>query len=259
MVFRHSRGFLVFLQCVVILASGCATSEKSKALSPRDRAALLAQVAAGTINEGDPTGGLATLMEAEQYDPENAYIQYLKALAYFYKNDRETALTLARKAVKMDPNYSEANTTLGKLLLDEGKYSEAEPYLRKAAKDPLYRDTFKPETNLGIIHYKRGEFAQAEIHLNRAIQESPAMACLAYYYRGQIQLERSNFADALNDFDNASKRLCGSFEDAHLAVGVAYLRSKQFDKARKKFLDVQKTFPDTAAAKKAVEQLRYLP
>ena len=259
MVFRSSIRFLLFLQCVVVLASGCATTEKTHSLTDKERAAFMAQVAAGSINEGDPTGALGTLLEAERLDPQSAYIKHLTALAYFYKNDSDTALTYAKKAVELDPNFTEANNTLGKLLVDSGAYAQAERYLERAAKDPLYRETYKPRTNLGILHYKRGEFAQAEIHLNKAIQDNPAAACVAYYYLGQVNLEKSKFSDAIENFDRATRKACGSYEEAHLALGIAYLRAKQFERARKKFVEVQTAFPDTTIAKKAMDQLRYLP
>ena len=263
MMFPVSLRFLVFLQCATIasagILSGCASTEKRHTLSGKERAAMLAEVAAGSLNEGDPTGALATLLEAEQYDPKSSYIQHLKGLAYFYKNDSETATVCVRKAVELDPSYTDANNTLGKLLLDSGAYSEAQKYLEKAVKDPLYRDSYKPQTNLGVLHYKRGELAQAEIHLNKAILDFAQGACVAYYYRGQIRLTHSNFKEAIDDFDKATKKYCGGFEDAHFAIGLAYQRSKQFEKARRKFVEIQKTFPDTDVAKKAMDQLRYLP
>ena len=46
---------------------------------------------------------------------------------------------------------------------------------------------------------------------------------------------------------------------AHLELGMAFERDKQFDAARKKYLDVAKLFPNTDLSKQAIDRLRYLP
>lgn len=238
--------------------SGCTSAPKSN-LSAKEKSLMLIQVAAGAINEGDPTGALTVLFEAEELGNHSPELHHLKSLAFFFKKDLVTALKEARIAVKLNPNFAEANNTLGKLLLDLGNYSEAEKYLKNAAENPLYRDAYRAQTNLGMLHYKKGEFATAEKFFNDAIDSNPTLACVSYYYRGQIKINDAKFESALRDFDRATEKYCGSFEEAHFAIGMAYSKSKQFAKARKKFVEIRTLFPDTPTAEKAMEQLRFLP
>jgi Tfp pilus assembly protein PilF len=248
---------------LMVLFAACATSgnggSSKKDLSSTERAQLLVDIANGALNEGDATGALENLIRAEHEDSRLPELHHSKALAFFMKHDLQTATLEARKAVEIKPDYSDANNTLGKLLMDQGKADEAIAPLSRAANDPLYRDGFKPLTNLGILHYRRGEYARANEYFSRAIVGYTGTACVAYYYRGHIRLHEGHFREALNDYDAAGRKACAGFADAHLAMGIAYERSKQYDLARKKYLEIQSRFPNTKVADQAVSHLRFLP
>ena len=237
---------------------GCATGEK-KPVSTAEKANLFLMIANGSLLEGDPTAALASVMEAEALDPENAAVFHTKALAFFAKKDMDQAIAAARKAVELAPNFSEAQNTLGKLLMDQNENDEAEKHFLIALKNPLYRESFKPATSLGILKYRKGDLASAETFLNKAIQESPVNACVAHYYQGHISLQKGNIEKSIKDYEKASKRLCAGFAEAQFAIGVAYARNKQYEKAREKFLEVKNLYPDSKVAEQAVERLRYIP
>lgn len=245
------------LAALALVTTSCASSKKE--LSTSERAQLYVQAANGSLSEGDPTGALGYLLQAESADPKLPELHHTRALAFHAKNDPIAALQSARKAVSLNPTYSAANNTLGKLLLDQGNLKEAEKHLAAAANDSLYRDAYRPQTNLGILFYRQGEYSKSRLYLDRAVQSSPALACVAYYYRGHIHLKESRMQDAIKDYDRAVQKICAGFSDAHLALGIAFERSKQYDRARKKFVEIQQRYPDTPVAEKAIERLRYLP
>jgi Tfp pilus assembly protein PilF len=220
---------------------------------------MLVDIANGALNEGDSTGALENLLAAEKEDPKLAVLHHSKALAFYAKQDLATALIEARKAVELQPDYSDANNTLGKLLMDASKADEAIAPLTRAASDPLYRQNFKPLTNLGILFYRRGNYIRASEYLSRAITAAPNGACVAFYYRGHIRLSESKFREAVEDYDSAGKRVCAGFADAHLAMGIAYERGKQYEMARKKYLEIQQRYPNTKVAEQAISHLRFLP
>ena len=145
------------------------------------------------------------------------------------------------------------------MLLDSGNYHDAEAPLLKAASDPSYADAYKPHSNLGILFYRRGQFVPAQKYLNQAVAEAPARACIAHYYLGHIQLKQGKFSEATRSYDRATQNFCTNFADAHLALGIAYERNKQYDLARKKFLDIKINFPNSQIAEQAMDRLTYLP
>lgn len=254
-----SRAAVAGLLAFTVLTGCASTPTGTKELSREDRARLYIEIAGGALAEGDPTGALASLLKAEAEDDSMPEIYHGKALVFLAKGDAAESLLNARKAVKMAPTYSDANNTLGKLLLDQGRSEEAIPYLAKAANDPLYRDAFKPLTNLGILHYRLGRYATAQEYFDRAVRSSPQGACIALYYRGNVHMKNSKVNDAIRDYEQATKRACANYPDAHLALGIAYQSSKQYALARKKYLEIENRYPGTKVAEQAVAQLRYLP
>lgn len=244
---------------IFFLFTSCSSTGERGDLDPKDRAFLLVRIADGALQEGDPTGALHHLKEAERYNPKLPQLHHARALAFIAKKDLKTALNSAQKAVELDPQYAAGNNTFGKLLLDMGKYSRAEEYLKRAAKDPLYRGEFKARTNLGMLYYRQKKYKKALSEVNRATELAPRSACVAYYYRGHLHLRVSRFQEAIEDYKNATKNFCGHFAEGHLALGVAYLRSNDIVRARKKFLEIQTLFPDSEASKKAMAKLGELP
>ncbi len=257
MIFHSKASFSLVLLLSAFVQS-CATTG-IKTLSPTQRAKLIVQVANGALLEGDPTGALQHLAKAEESDPNLPELHHTKALAYHAKHDDIRAIAEARLAVSIQPAYSEANNTLGKLLLDQGRYDEAEKPLMVAATNPLYRDSYRAYTNLGILYYRKEDDKKSEDALSKAIQESPTLSCIAYYYMGHIHLKNGSVLTALGDYEKASQKFCAGFADAHLAVGVLYEKNKDYEHARKKFLDIKQSFPNTKIAEQAMEHLKYIP
>lgn len=239
---------------------GCASSSPpTKTYTHTERARMLVEIANGSLIEGDPTGALQSLVRAEEEDANLPELYHSKALAFFAKHDLDSAIKAANKAVELKPNYADANNTLGKLLMDAGKYQEAIPPLKTAAGDHLYREAYKANTNLGILKYRLNQMSEAEKYFNQAIQDSPQVSCTAYYYRGHIEMKNSHFKDAAQFYKKATQKVCANFGDAYLALGLAFQQDHQYNEARKTFLDIQKRYPNTKIAERAFDQLRYLP
>lgn len=238
---------------------GCSSGEKRKELTKTERARLLVEVANGAIAENDPTGALQSLARAEQEDDSLPELYHSRALAYHQKKDMPQALVAAQKAVKLKSDYSEANNTLGKLLMDVGKVEDAQVYLKRAASDALFRESYKAWTNLGILKYRAGDYLESEVFLKRAIQDSPVLSCIAHYYQGHIEMKNARLSEAIKEYDQATRKSCANFADAHLALGIAYQKNKQYDRARKAFVEIQQRYPNTDLASQALDHLKYLP
>lgn len=259
---RPLRGCLVvFLSGVTLGVIGCATSETAppKSYTNTEKARMIIEIANGALAEGDATGALQNLARAEQLDEQLPELHHSRALAFYVKNDLKSAIQAAKRSVELKPNYADANNTLGKLLMDAGRDDEAEKPLQIAANDALYREAFKALTNLGILSYRQNKLEAAQKYVDRAISEAPAAACVAYYYRGHIDLKKNNLKEAVESYSKATKKSCAQFGEAYLALGLAYQQDRQYPLARRTFLDIQKRYPNTKLAERAIEQLRFLP
>ena len=247
---------------LVLLFAGCASHSdltKNEPPTPHERALLLMNVAASSLSDGDATGAIISLQEANTLDPKIAELHYLFALAYFQKNETTLATQSARKALQLKPDFSKAKNTLGKLLLDQGKDIEAEKYLLDATQDLTFREAYLAKTNLGILYYKKMNYHQATYWLTSALTENPTLACIAAFYRGKIYLEQNLFEKAQADFSISSKNACASLSESHLALGQTFIRLKKYDQARAKMLEIKQLFPTTDSAISAERYLKEIP
>lgn len=259
---RVSKSLLFIGVVLTVYGTGCATSKpknEEKKLSKADEAKLYVDMANASLLEQDSASAFQNLAIAESLDPGLPELHHTKSLAYSLRGDKRLAIDSAKQAVDLLPKYPDARTTLAKLLLDEERYSEAEEHLLAATEDPAYAAAYKPHTLLGILYYRKNDLIQSERQLNQAIRLSPKQSCIAYYYRGHLDLKKGLPTAAIEDYQKATREFCGSFVDAHFALALAYKRNGQFDLARKKFLDIKKNFPESAYAKKAMSELRTLP
>jgi Tfp pilus assembly protein PilF len=238
----------------------CATAQpEKKALTPREKAQRLVAVAGGAVVEGDPTGALRFIQQAEAIDASLPELHHVKALALVQKHEPQAAIAAALRAIELKPDFAEANNTLGRLYLEQGRYAEAIPPLKKAASNLIFRESYKADINLGILYYRTGENALARKHFEHATLMAPHFSCMANYYLGHLELRENRPAKAVDYYEKATLRFCGKFADAHLAMGMALIEDKQFVRARKKLLDVYKIFPETQVAKRAMEQMKRIP
>jgi Tfp pilus assembly protein PilF len=248
----------VGLTLTAVALSSCATGG-AKRVSTEEKAALYVNAANGALLDGQPVAALQDLAEAEKLMPKMPEIFHMRALVYASKNDVPQAIQAAERAVELNPKYSAAHTTLGKLLMDTGRTDEAVKHLQAASSDDLYPESYKPLTSLGILYYRKMDLKLATQYLDKAVAAEPHGACLAYYYRGHIHLHQGEFRQAIHDYNQATRRFCANFAEAHLALGIAYERDKQYDAARKKYLEIKNQFSTTAVADQAISHLKYLP
>ena len=186
---RLASRITIFTAATLIFA-GCASSsgpqqhplDGTPTKTPRERAQLLIEASNGSLMEGDPIGALQFLTRAEELDPAYSPIYHAKALAYAYRKDFPSALREMKHAIDLDPTNPYAQNTYGKFLLDAGRLDEAEPQLKKAGDNPTFRESFKANTNLGILYYRKNDFDLADTRFQRAINDDPVNSCIALLF-----------------------------------------------------------------------------
>ena len=250
-----------FAVLVCLSLSACASGPKSpKPLSKQDQIKGLLSVAGANVSDNDPIGAIESLNKVRDLDDSIPECYYLYSLAYMAKKETRLSIEAARYAIKLDPKYSAAKNTLGKLLLDQGKLDEAQKYLLESANDLLFRWSYMPKINLGILFYKKMDLKNSELWLSRAIEDKNSnLNCMAYYYRGKIKMDQGEFKQAERDLILGTKDSCAGISDAHLAFGQALIREKKYDEARAKFVEIQRLFPSSDTSDRATEYLREIP
>lgn len=107
--------------------------------------------------------------------------------------------------------------------------------------------------NLGTLHYRSGDLADAEDHYRRAIEIAPTYA-LAHFNLGNVCEERGRLADAAESYDRALDLHAG-YADAHYNVALIYERLGEPMRAAKHWRSYLKLDPTSPWAGIARQQL----
>lgn len=163
------------------------------------------------------TGGNKRYQDADsQIEPENspAMLNVKMGVAYFERNDHDTALQKFKRALGHNPRlaiahsgiatvYSSMNAQVdakrhyelsvkyapndpiilnnyGTYLCQNGQYLEAVKYYKKTLSNPFYKTPETVHENVGVCLMKAGELNEAELHFRSALNTNPNMPISLY-------------------------------------------------------------------------------
>jgi tetratricopeptide (TPR) repeat protein len=143
-------------------------------------------------------------------------------------------------AVAQDDNdFAEARR-----LAEAGKYDEAIAALQDlAAKNPKHK---KLSAELGTVYYKKADYMKATASLQKAVADDPGddastqLLGLSYYLAGRP-------ADAIPYLEKVQSWYPRANVDASYILGVCYIQTKNYPRARTAFAAMFDVPPDSAA------------
>jgi tetratricopeptide (TPR) repeat protein len=156
----------------------------------------------------------------------------------------EQAIEHYRAALRLDPDYGEALTGLGALLLVQKRVEEAQPLFEKALSiDPNHATAL---INLAMIDQGRGNAESALARLRQVIARNPDYA--------EARLNLGSLLASLKKHEEAIQHLSKAIElnpkmaVAHLNLAAAYVETRQWEKAEEHYRHVQSLNPRMAHA-----------
>lgn len=166
---------------------------------PTEAAALVAAMGKGRYAEVEAKA-LALLRK----HPGSAVMANLAASAMAAAGKAGPAQALFRDAAKIDPDYAEAHSNLGRLLLEMGRPDEAKAAFREA----LARAPEMPVAllNLAMLHTRSGHAAKAVPLIDRVLRQEPASV--------PALVAKGNALTRLRDYEGAEAALRKAVEKA---------------------------------------------
>lgn len=239
---------------LVTLISACAFSEKKN----RDEAQLHSRIGGAMLEQGRYPQALRELLTAEELDPQNAAIQNNLGLAYFLREHPELGVRHLEKALTIDPKYTEARNNYGRILIELGRYDEAAAQLKKVLTDLTYSDPAKAWINLGLAHFRQGDFRSAQSDLSEALRLTRDN-CLAQTLYGRSLFELADYSAAARALDIAIT-ICESnkYDEPYYFSGLAYYKMGRQSHAINRMREVIKLNPSGAYAKKAESLIKLM-
>jgi Tfp pilus assembly protein PilF len=93
--------------------------------------------------------------------------------AYSFQGRLEEAIEECRKAIATDPTFGNPYNDIGCYLMEQGKHDEAVSWFEQAKRAPRYEPRHFPYLNLGRLRAARGEFAEAILEFQGALEQAP--------------------------------------------------------------------------------------
>jgi type IV pilus assembly protein PilF len=165
--------------------AGCATApgnvggggaqpvEASMGGSANARARIHTELAAGYYARGQYGIALSELNLVFQSDASYAPAYGVLALVRAELREDKLAEEAFRKAISLQPDFSEARNNFGHYLCQKGRTDEGLGYFESALKNPLYSTPEKALANAGACSLRKGDVDGAEGFLTRALRYAP--------------------------------------------------------------------------------------
>src|SRR6266705_7190649 len=126
-----------------------------------------AQLLSGDVEEAITlfTRSLETRPTAEAYT--------FRGWAYSFAGRLDDAIEECRKAIATDPAFGNPYNDIGCYLMEQGKLDEAVSWFEQAKQALRYEPRHFPYLNLGRLRAARGEFAEAILEFQGALEQAP--------------------------------------------------------------------------------------
>jgi Flp pilus assembly protein TadD len=247
-----SKKTIAILAAVLIL-SFCASSQKKPSRNPDEDPQYQYEKAVISVRYGLEDEALKYLNEALALDSAHAPSLKLLGTVQFKKKNFPEAAAALERYLELQPNDSEAHTSLGITYELLGQAAPAEAEYQKAIGIDGH-----PEAGFGLakLYYDQNKLEAGLEIIRGAIVKNPRSAPY-YNLQGVILNQMGKYAEALASFQNA---LQYAPNDIYLAVnlGIAYINNKQPDKARELLERVLPSVQDEELKAKINEYLKLI-
>lgn len=211
----------------------------------------------GHLREGRIDLAVEQFQLAVKQDPKNAFFLKGLALAYAQQNKFKEAIEALRKALEVNPTYSDLRNDLGAVLIRSGKREEGKREFLTVFNDPMNPTPELSSRNLGLAYLEEKNCNEAQTWFRTSVEKNKtyvdahlglaeALTCLGQLDNAIIQLE----AAVTNTSENP---------DAVVALGEALFKAGRFGEARTRLEAAIQKDPRGPAGRRAAEALKNLP
>jgi tetratricopeptide (TPR) repeat protein len=221
-----------------------------------------------TVTVSGKDGTVVDLKQLRAKIPGKAVDEYENALKESSKGNRVKAAEGLERALKLAPDFYEAQHSLGIQYIGLEKYDQAEAALLRAR--DLSPKAAEPLINLGTLYYQIGEshsdagraeeaattFKKAEDVLEESIRRNP-LSSSAHFYLGATRYKMGSYEEAETSLKRALE-LNADEQNARLMLVNVYTKSARYNEALEQtniFLAKNPKSPQRAALEAIKEKI----
>lgn len=253
------RSLARLLPAIVVCASSGLAPARAAAQAPA--ATLDAEsrftMALQQMRDGRVEAAIEEIKRAIKDDSKNPYFHKGLGVAYMQIGSHDKAIDAFRKALDLNPYYTDVRNDLGTALVLAGKRDEGKREYLTAFNDPTYNTPEVAARNLAQAAFEEKSWDEALRWYRTAAQRnpkySPAWLGLADVY---VVLGRPE--EAVAQLQAAQREMPDSIE-VRLGYGEACYRAGRLSDARSALEDVARKDPAGPTGRRAVELLKNFP
>jgi len=184
--------------CLALLlpVAGCISHDQIRAAEGHSAMALI------DLNHGDTAGAITKAKAAVKSNRWDAKAWHTLGLTYFAAELPGEAEKSFVKALKLQPDFSQAQVNLGSLYLETKRWDDAIIWLQKAATNPEYRQPDRALHNLGWAWFNKGEYGKARENYRKVLRQFQQF-CPALLNLGMVDEAEGKVEDALKRYQQA--------------------------------------------------------
>ena len=209
-------------------------------------------MAIADLNKGDTASAITKSKAAVKANRWDAKAWHTMGLAYFAAELPREAEAAFLKALRLQPEFSQASLNLGSLYLEEARWDEAIIQIEKAATNPEYKQPDRALHNLGWAWFNKGEYSKARGYYRRVLRQFHRF-CPALLNLGMVDEAEGKVEDALKRYQQAVE--CDPQDlKAKLNLGIVEGRLDMLSDACEHLAQVKDADPYGELHDQAVEQ-----
>lgn len=209
------------------------------------------------LRDGRPKIALQEFQAAIRQDPKNPYFHKGLGLAYATLKRFGDAAEAFRKALELNPYYTDVRNDLGMALILDGKRQAGKAEFLAAFNDPTNPTPEISSRNLGQAYFEEKNYAEAANWFRSSLNRNKEYAD-AYLGLADALVSLGRAEEALAMLETGSREAPASTA-IQLSLGEAYYRAGRFADARARLEEARKQDPNGPGARRAAELLKHFP
>ena len=209
------------------------------------------------LREGRVDLAIDTIKQAIKADPKNAFFYKGLGTAYAAKQKWGDAIDAYRKALELNPYFSDVRNDLGTALILSGKRDEGKKEFLTLFSDPTNPTPEMTARNLGQCYLEEKNYGEALTWYRSAISRAKNYPD-AYLGAADALLGLGKLEEAIQTLEAGQREMSDNPQN-NLALGDAYLTAGRLSEARQKLEIAARRDPSGSTGRRALELLKDLP
>lgn len=182
---------------IILLLNACGANIETKRIAANNAAINKLQLGIAYMLRGQNDMALEPLQQALKINPNYADAHNAIAVLYERLGKNDEAKKHYEKSLEIKPNYYDAHNNYGQFLCKNDEFAQANIHFLKAIENPVYKTPEVAYTNAGICAVRYKKLTDAETYIRKALQSNSKFP-RALFQMASISFDQQRYKQARN-------------------------------------------------------------